>query len=108
RTALVCPDAFDAASARAVLEVIDDPIVLSVDDAMTFCANSVVIGRHVVMPECPAHIRTAIESAGFEVVLVEMDEFHKGGGSIRCMTNPLDIVVGRDLRAVPGGEVVLP
>ena len=108
RTPLVCPDAFDAASARAVLEVIDDPIVLSVDDAMTFCANSVVIGRHVVMPECPAHIRTAIESAGFEVVLVEMDEFHKGGGSIRCMTNPLDIVVGRDLRAVPGGEVVLP
>ncbi|MDN5856134.1 MAG: arginine deiminase family protein [Actinomycetia bacterium] len=108
RTALVCPDAFDAASAQAVLAAIDVPIVLSVDDALTFCANSVVVGRHVVMPACPPHVRTAIERAGFEVVLLEMSEFHKGGGSIRCMTNPLDIEIGRDIPAVPGGEFVLP
>jgi hypothetical protein len=34
-----------------------------------------------------------------------VSEFHKGGGSIRCLTNPLDIVVGRDLDLVPGGQV---
>ncbi len=108
RTALVCPDAFDEQSAQAALDAIDDPIVLSVEDALTFCANSVVIGRHVVMPGCPPRVRAEIERAGFEVVLLEMGEFHKGGGSIRCMTNPLDIVIGRDLPAVPGGELVLP
>jgi hypothetical protein len=27
---------------------------------------------------------------------------------VRCLTNPLDVVLGRDLPAVPGGEVVLP
>ena len=107
RTALVCPDAFDAASARAVLAMIDDPIVLSVDDAMTFCANSIVVGRTVVMPACPPHVGTAIERAGFEIVLLDMDEFHKGGGSVRCMTNPLDIEIGRDLPSVPGGSLVI-
>jgi len=41
-------------------------------------------------------------------VLVDVSEFHKGGGSVRCMTNPLDVVRGRDLPHVPGGDVVLP
>ena len=45
-------------------------------------------------------------SAGFEVVLVDVSEFHKGGGSIRCLTNPVDLRIGRDLAVVPGGEVV--
>ncbi len=41
-------------------------------------------------------------------MLVDVSEFHKGGGSIRCLTNPVDITLGRDLLVVPGGEVVLP
>ena len=40
--------------------------------------------------------------------MVDVSELHKGGGSIRCLTNPLDVVVGRDVPSVPGGEVVLP
>ena len=28
-------------------------------------------------------------------------EFHKGGGSIRCLTNPLDVTIGRDLARSP-------
>ncbi|UYM07149.1 dimethylarginine dimethylaminohydrolase family protein [Solicola gregarius] len=107
RTAFVCPDAFDAASARALLESVPQPIVLSVADALTFCANSVVVGRTVVMPACPAGVRRSVEAAGFEIVELDLSEFHLGGGSIRCMTNPLDIVIGRDLPGVPGGELVL-
>jgi hypothetical protein len=42
------------------------------------------------------------------VVLVDLGELHKGGGSARCLTNPLDVLRGRDLPTVPGGEVVLP
>jgi hypothetical protein len=40
-------------------------------------------------------------------VIVDVSEFHKGGGSIRCLTNPTDIVLGRDLPSIPGGEVVV-
>ncbi|MDQ1599730.1 MAG: hypothetical protein QOD68_1204, partial [Actinomycetota bacterium] len=35
-------------------------------------------------------------------------EFLKGGGAIRCLTNPLDVELGRDLDLVPGGRVLLP
>jgi N-dimethylarginine dimethylaminohydrolase len=95
--AMVCPSAFDDDSARAVLELVPEPLVLTESEALTFAANSVVIGRRVVMPACPPRVRRVLEAWGFEVVLVDVSEFHKGGGSIRCLTNPLDIQIGRDV-----------
>lgn len=106
RTALVCPSAFDASSARALLGMVPDPIVLSEREALTFCANSVVVGRTVVMPACPDRVRLEIETRGFAIEIVDVSEFHKGGGSVRCLTNPLDILVGRDLVPVGGGDVL--
>jgi N-dimethylarginine dimethylaminohydrolase len=109
RRALVCPAAFDDASARAVLDLVPDPVVLTEEEALTtFAANSVVVGRTVLMPAVPDRVRARLEDAGFEVRIVDVDEFHKGGGSIRCLSNPLDVKRGRDLPVVPGGEVVLP
>lgn len=95
--AMVCLSAFDDDSARAVLELVPEPLVLTESEALTFAANSMVIGRRVVMPACPPRVRTVLEAWGFQVVLVDVSEFHKGGGSIRCLTNPLDIEIGRDL-----------
>jgi hypothetical protein len=60
------------------------------------------------MPACPPRVRAQLEEWGFEIVLVDVSEFHKGGGSIRCLTNPIDVLAGRDLPEVLGGEVVLP
>ncbi|WP_182524971.1 dimethylarginine dimethylaminohydrolase family protein [Nocardioides dongkuii] len=109
RRALVCPAALDAPSAAALLELVPEPLVLTEEEALTtFAANSVVVGSTVVMPACPPRVRTKLEEWGFDVVIVDVSEFHKGGGSIRCLTNPIDITVGRDLPAVPGGEVVIP
>ena len=82
--------------------------MLSEEEAMTFCANSIVVGRTVVMPACPPRVRSVLEEWGFEVMLVEVGEFLKGGGAIRCLTNPLDVRLGRDLVSMPGGRVVLP
>jgi N-dimethylarginine dimethylaminohydrolase len=107
-TALVCPAAFDEASLRALLALVPDPILLSENEALTFFANSVVVDRTVVMPACPPRVRAEVERRGLSVVLVDVSEFHKGGGSIRCLTNPLDIAIGRDLVRVPGGRVHLP
>jgi N-dimethylarginine dimethylaminohydrolase len=107
--ALVCPAAFDAASAAALLELVPQPLILDEEEALTtWCANSVVVGRTVVMPACPRRLRGRLEAAGFEVVVVDVSEFHLGGGSIRCLTNPLDITLGRDLDVVGGGRVVVP
>jgi N-dimethylarginine dimethylaminohydrolase len=108
RRALVCPAAFDEASRQALLALVPEPVNVTEDEALTtFCANSIVIGRTVVMPQCPDRVRSELERAGFAVVVVDVSEFHRGGGSIRCLTNPLDIAVGRDLDVVPGGDVIL-
>ena len=107
--AIVCPDAFDDASARALWELVPEPLVLTEAEALaTFAANSVVVGRTVLMPGCPDHVRGRLEEWGFEVRLLDLSEFHKGGGSARCLTNPVDVRLGRDLPLVPGGQVVLP
>jgi N-dimethylarginine dimethylaminohydrolase len=109
RRALVCPAALDEASAAALLELVPEPLVLTEEEALTtFCANSIVLGSTILMPACPDRVRAQLEEWGFEVVLVDVSEFHKGGGSIRCLTNPVDVRIGRDLPVVPGGEVVLP
>jgi N-dimethylarginine dimethylaminohydrolase len=106
--AMVCPDAYDEASAVALLALVPEALVLTEEEALTFCANSIVIGRTVVMPACPDRVRTQLEEWGFEVVVVEVGEFLKGGGAIRCLTNPLDVRLGRDLAPVAGGRVTLP
>ena len=105
--AMVCPAAFDEPSAAAALALVPEPLVLSEAEALTFCANSVVVGRTVVMPACPPRVQARLEEWGFEVVLVDVSELHKGGGSVRCLTNPLDVVRGRDVPASHGAEVVL-
>ncbi len=109
RRALVCPEALDAPSVQALLALVPEPLVLSAEEAIgTLCANSVVVGSTIVMPACPDRVRARLEAWGFEVVIVDVSEFHKGGGSIRCLTNPVDLTLGRDLPVVPGGDVVLP
>ena len=106
--AMVCPAAFDDASAAAALAMVPEPLVLTEKEALTFCANSIVVGRTILMPSCPDRVRAQLEAWGFEIVVVDVSEFHKGGGSIRCMTNPVDVLSGRDLPRVLGGEVLIP
>jgi N-dimethylarginine dimethylaminohydrolase len=108
--AMVAPGALDEASAAALLELVPEPLVLTDEEALTtFCANSIVIGRTVVMPAgSPARVIGRLRDWGFAVVEVDVSEFHKGGGSIRCLTNPVDVTLGRDVPLVSGGDVVLP
>lgn len=107
--ALVCPSAFDEESAAMLLDLVPQPVILSEEEAIgSWCANSVVVGRTVVMPECPRRVRNWLDALGFDVVLVDVSEFHLGGGSVRCLTNPLDITLGRDLELVTGGQVFDP
>ena len=108
--AMVAPGAFDHASASALLELVPEPLVLTDEEALTtFCANSIVVGRTVIMPAgAPGRVVSQLTGWGFEVVEVDVSEFHKGGGSVRCLTNPVDLTLGRDVPTVTGGQVLLP
>ena len=92
--AIVAPAAWDRAGRATVAALVPDPLVIDEDEAFTFCANSVVIGDVVVMPAgVPARVARRLEAWGFSVQTVDVSELHKGGGSIRCMTLPLDTVL---------------
>jgi N-dimethylarginine dimethylaminohydrolase len=109
RRAIVAPSALDHASAEALLALVPEPLVLTEEESLaSFAANSIVIGSTIVMPACPDRVREQLEAWGFTIELVDVTEFHKGGGSIRCLTNPVDITIGRDLLPGTGGRVVLP
>jgi N-dimethylarginine dimethylaminohydrolase len=89
--AIVAPAAWSAAGVDTVRRLVTEPLVIDESEAYTFCANSVVVDRTVVMPAgVPARVAGALERWGFDVVTVDVSELHKGGGSIRCMTLPLD------------------
>lgn len=103
--AIVAPGAWSEAGRRVVAAYVREPLVLDDDEAFTFAANSVVVGTTVVMPATsPARVVRALEAWGFDVALVDVTELHKGGGSVRCMTLPLDTVL--DAARVRGGRVV--
>ena len=77
--AMVCPAAFDDASAAALLALVPEPLVLTEEEALTtFCANSIVIGRTIVMPACPDRVRAQLEEWGFEIVLVDVARVPQG------------------------------
>jgi N-Dimethylarginine dimethylaminohydrolase len=89
--AIVAPAAWDAVGRATISHLVPEPLVIDEEEAYTFCANSVVVGDVVVMPQgSPLRVARQLERWGFTVAMVEVSELHKGGGSIRCMTLPLD------------------
>jgi arginine dihydrolase len=94
RHAIVAPDAWDRASVAVMAGLVAEPLVIDLAEAMTFCANSVVVGRTVMMPACPPRVGRQLEVWGFDVCVCPVDEFLKAGGGIRCMTLDLDLLGG--------------
>jgi N-dimethylarginine dimethylaminohydrolase len=89
--AIVAPAAWDPLGWASVSRLVPEPLVIDEEEAYSFCANSVVIGDIVVMPQgSPVRVARTLERWGFTVGMVDVSELHKGGGSIRCMTLPLD------------------
>jgi N-dimethylarginine dimethylaminohydrolase len=89
--ALVFPDAFDRRDLGRLLDVVPDALLLREEEALTLCANSVVVGDVVLTATCPPRVARWLGDAGFTVETVDVAEFHKSGGSVRCLTLPLDV-----------------
>ncbi len=94
RRAMVAPSAWDTYGRKVVEALVPEPLVLEDDEMLAFCANSVVVGRTVVMPSCPPRVGRQLERWGFDVVVAGVDEFLKAGGGCRCLTLALDVAVG--------------
>lgn len=91
RRALIVPEAWDEYGRDVVRSVVPQPIALAPDEALAFCANSVVVGDAIVMPSCTRRLRDELVGAGFDVRVCDVDEFLKAGGGVRCLTLALDV-----------------
>ncbi len=89
--AMVAPSALTEEGRATIDALVPEPLMLTADEAASFCANSVVVGRTVVMPACTARVRRQLEDWGFEPLVVDVSEFQKAGGAVRCLTLPLDL-----------------
>jgi len=91
RRAMVAPLGWDRYGCRVVEALVPEPLVLEDDDALAFCANSVVVGSTVHMPSCPPQVGRRLEAWGFDVAVHDVGEFLKAGGACRCLTLALDV-----------------
>ena len=93
RRAIAAPLGWDAYGRKVVEALVPELLVLTDDEALSFCANSVVVDRTVVMPTTPPRVGRQLEEWGFDVVECPVDEFLKAGGGCRCLTLALDTVL---------------
>jgi N-dimethylarginine dimethylaminohydrolase len=93
RRALVVPDVWDEQGRKGVEALVPEPFALTLDEAAAFTANSVVVGRNLVMTACPPRVGRQLEAWGFEVAVADVGEFVKSGGGVRCLTLALDVTL---------------
>jgi N-dimethylarginine dimethylaminohydrolase len=100
-TALYFPGAFTHQGHKDLLERFTDPVPVTWKEAQRFACNSVVAGNHVVMSTGCPDARRALETRGYDVHEVDVNEFLKAGGGAKCLVLFLDRVTA------PGQPAVL-
>ncbi len=91
RRAIVAPCAWDRRSCERVQQLVPEPLVIEVDEALTFCTNSVIMGTTIIMPDCPPRVSHILEKWGFDICISPVSEFLKAGGGVHCLTLDLGI-----------------
>ena len=61
-------------------------IEVGLDDALAFACNAVEIGDTIVVHAASAKLRERLNGAGYRVFATDLSEFHKAGGSAKCLT----------------------
>jgi N-dimethylarginine dimethylaminohydrolase len=91
RRAICAPLGWDRYGRTVVEALVPEPLWLEDDEALAFCANSVVVDTTVVMPSVPVRVGRILEGWGFTPVASPVGEFLKAGGGCRCLTLALDV-----------------
>jgi N-dimethylarginine dimethylaminohydrolase len=78
------PGAFSAGSQRVLRELFPNAVLADQDDALAFGLNLVSDGRHVMLPAEAVGLAAKLVDAGYLPVPIELSEFKKGGGSVKC------------------------
>lgn len=85
-TAIYFPDAFDAKSRYLIEKHVHSPLAVGPRDAFKFICNAIPVGRKIIFGAEPTkQLSQELCHRGFTIVVVELDEFFKAGGSAQCL-----------------------
>ena len=80
------PGAFSRHSQRTLRDLFPRAIICSESDALVLGLNSVSDGHHVIMPSAASRLAGQLSERGYTPVPVDLSEFLKSGGSVKCCT----------------------
>lgn len=80
------PGAFSAGSREVLERLYPRAVIATREDAMAFGLNSVSDGRHVFVAPQAGGLIDRLADRGYVPVPVDLSEFHKAGGGIKCCT----------------------
>ncbi len=83
------PGAFSLHSRRTLRELFPDALLVTRDEALAFGLNLVSDGLNVVLPQEARTLADRLHQRGYRPMPVELDEFLKSGGSVKCCTMEL-------------------
>ncbi|MEU8926879.1 dimethylargininase [Kitasatospora sp. NPDC048545] len=83
------PDAFSPESRAALERLHPDAVIATLEDALAFGLNSVSDGRHVFVAPQAEGLIGRLADHGYVPVPVDLSEFHKAGGGIKCCTQEI-------------------
>jgi N-dimethylarginine dimethylaminohydrolase len=85
-------DAFSPHAQKQLRHAIEPEflIELSLDDALDFACNAVELDGTVVLHHASNKLHRRLNAAGYRVFATDLSEFHKSGGSARCLTLRLE------------------
>ena len=66
--------------------IFDDVIEVTQDEAMKFVCNSLVLRDVIIAPWMNDRIHFELERRGYRVAVVDVSEYMKAGGQVKCMT----------------------
>jgi N-dimethylarginine dimethylaminohydrolase len=82
------PQAFDPDSCALVESRIRANRRVAVDeaDALAFACNAISLGSAIVLHRASGKLKRHLDDAGFTIIESALDEFHKAGGSAKCLS----------------------
>jgi N-dimethylarginine dimethylaminohydrolase len=85
-------DAFSPHAQKVLRRTIEPEFLIEVgaEDAHAFACNAVDLGDAVVMHSASVKLRERLNDAGYRVFATDLSDFHKAGGSAKCLTLKLD------------------
>lgn len=84
------PKAFDQSSVEKIKSLGIELIEVSEEDAELFGCNLVPVGKTIIMTQGTKKLAKDLQNQGFKTIELNMSEFRKSGGAIRCLTLDLD------------------